>query len=402
MPNHGRAVITGVGALAANGIGKQAFWKALLASHSGIGPVSQFDATGLPCRIAGEIRDFDPDLYVNRRLKAKRLGRFSQFAIAATSMALRDAGLETNGLRNGNPIPVILGVSTSAMDLIYHKKRVFYMAPNSIPHAAVCAISTELGFPSSVCTVSNACTSSLDAMAMAAAMICRGQADLVIAGGSESSISQVVFDLLGQCGMLGSRNDAPEKACRPFDRQRDGGIIAEGAGMVVIENLQNARARGATLYAEIVGHAVSVDPNGDEDATGLEITMREGLANAGRGPDAVDTILAHGPSDRNLDRVETEMIKRVFGERAYRIPVVSIKGATGNPFGTAGVLQVAAACLSLQANLVPPTTNYEFPDPECDLDYVPAEPRTASLETVLINGHGLGRVNSSLVLQKVA
>jgi 3-oxoacyl-(acyl-carrier-protein) synthase len=145
-----------------------------------------------------------------------------------------------------------------------------------------------------------------------------------------------------------------------------------------------------------------VDPNGDEDATGLEITMREGLANAGRGPDAVDTILAHGPSDRNLDRVETEMIKRVFGERAYRIPVVSIKGATGNPFGTAGVLQVAAACLSLQANLVPPTTNYEFPDPECDLDYVPAEPRTASLETVLINGHGLGRVNSSLVLQKVA
>jgi 3-oxoacyl-[acyl-carrier-protein] synthase II len=399
--NRPKAVITGVSVLAPNGIGKDAFWKTLIEGKSGIGLVTLFDASDLPCRTAGEVKGFDPSLYVNNGLKPRRMGRFAQLGVAAATMAFEDAKIDLKHLRNGFTLPIVLGVSTSAMDL-FARPPMFYTGPSSIPHAAGSAIGVVLGVHTRLITMSSACASSIDAIETAAAIVRRGQADLVLAGGTESSITHYVFKGIGQSGMLGSRNGEPEKASRPFDRERNGGIIAEGAGMVVVENADSAAARSVEPYAEILGYGNGSDEPDAEEASGLEGAMRLALANAGRRPDEIDHINAHGPSDKHLDWMETVKIKEVFGKRAYRMPVVSIKGATGNPFGAAGALQVVASCLSLQRRIIPPTTNYEHPDPDCDLDYVPGRPRPAEIRTVLVNSHGVGHVNSSLVLERVA
>ena len=395
-----RTVITGVGILAANGIGKDAFWKTLLAGASGIGPVTLFDPADLPCRIAGEVKYFDPHDYVGRRLKPKRMGRFSQLSIAAAGMAFEDAGIDLAELQRIKMLPIIMGVSTSAMDLIAHRP-MFHTAPNGIPHAAGTAICTEFDLEARLMTLSSACASSLDAVVVAAGIVRKGEADLVIAGGADSSIARYTFDAIGQSGMLSARNDAPEKASRPFDLERDGGIIAEGAGIVVIENLEHALSRGRTPYCEVTGYGSCSDPVGAEEAAGMEKAMTLALANAGLLPNDVDAISAHGPSDKHLDRMETDCIKRVFGRRAYALPVCSIKGCTGNPFGTAGIMQVIAGALSIRNQKIPPTANYERADPSCDLDYVPRAPRPAKVRNLLINAHGMGRVNSSLMIQEV-
>lgn len=395
-----RAVITGLGVLAANGIGKDEFWKALLGGQSGIGPVTLFDAADLPCRIAGEVKAFNPHDYVGRRLKPKRMGRFSQLSIAAASMAFDDAAIDLADLQRRKMLPIIMGVSTSAMDLFAHRP-MFYTGPSSIPHAAGTAIIMEFNLEARLVTTSSACASSLDAVHLAAGIVRKGEADLAIAGGADSSITRYVFDGIGQSGMLSKRNDAPDKASRPFDLDRDGGIIAEGAGIVIIENLEHALARGRKPYCEVTGYGSCSDPVGEEDAAGMEQAMLVALANAGIHPSDIDAISAHGPSDKHLDWMETECIKRIFGGRSYTMPVSSIKGSTGNPFGTAGVMQVIAGALGVREQMLPPTANYERPDPRCDLDYVARTPRRIGLRRLLINAHGVGRVNSSLVIESV-
>jgi 3-oxoacyl-[acyl-carrier-protein] synthase II len=396
-----RAVITGFGVLAANGIGEDAFWSSLLEGKSGICRVTQFDPQGLTCQIAGEVKGFQPEKYIYRQLKPRRMGRFSQFAIASTLMAIEKSRLDLQQLQQEYILPIVMGISTSAMDL-FAKKPQFFTGPGSIPNAAASATSVELGLNTRLTTLSSACVSSTDAMAIGTSMIRLGESDIVLVGGSDSSITRYVFEGIGQSGMLSSRNDHPEHASRPFDQRRDGGIIAEAAGMIVMESLEHALARGATIYAEITGYGSISDAATAQDGSGLEASMQKAIANAGLRAKDIDTISAHGPSDIHLDKIETSMIKQVFGNRAYDIPVTSIKGTTGNPFGAAGVLQIITSILSMQHGLIPPIANYEHPDPACSLDFVATAPRAGKFRRILINSHGVGRVNSSLVIEKVS
>jgi len=354
----------------------------------------------LPCRIGGEINGFDPDAYINGELKANRMGRFAQLAVAAALMAVEDSALDLASLRGRTTVPAVMGVSTSAMDL-FAKRPSAFTGPSSLPHAAGCAVATALGLRMRLVTLSSACASSLDAVWAGAMMIRRNETNLVLAGGSDSAMTHYVFEGIAKSRMLSSRNEEPERASRPFDRDRDGGLISEGAGIVVLENLDCARARGAPVYAEVVGQGSAFDSLGDEEACGLEMSMRLALANGARRKEDIDAVSAHGPSDKHLDAIETAMIKKVFGKAAYRIPVTSIKGVTGNPFGAAGIHQIIAACMSLRDGMIPPTANLENPDPDCDLDYVADSPRMYQPESVMVNSHGAGRVNSSMILERI-
>ncbi len=274
-----RVVITGFGVLAANGIGENAFWNSLLEGKSGICRVTQFDPQGLPCQIAGEIKGFQPDKYIFRKLKPRRMGRFSQLAVAATLMAIEKSGFTLAQLQEDYSLPVILGVSTSAMDLIARKAQ-FFTASSAIPSAAASAITHELSLKTRLLTFSNACTSSTNAIEAAVDVIKHNQANLVLAGGTDSSIARYVYETIGQSGMLSSNNDHPEHASRPFDQNRDGGIIAEGAGMLVMESLDHAISRGAKIYGEITGYNDATDEFDKKDASGLETTMLRAIANA--------------------------------------------------------------------------------------------------------------------------
>jgi 3-oxoacyl-[acyl-carrier-protein] synthase II len=240
----------------------------------------------------------------------------------------------------------------------------------------------------------------LDAVATASNLIRVGAADFVLAGGAEGAITHYVFESMLACRRCSTRNEEPEKASRPFDLRRDFGVMAEGAGIVVLESYEHAMERGVLPYGEITAYAACADPVEAREGSGLALAMKHALANAGLKTEQVDFISAHGPSDMEMDQTETEMIKSVFGEAAYGIPVTSIKGATGCPMGAGGVLQLIAAALTLQNKVIPPTTNYEYPDPMCDLDYVPSRPRHTVVGTALINTHGFGRGNGVMVLQR--
>jgi len=411
MNRRNRVVITGMGVLAPNGIGLEAFWKSLLAGHSGIGPITLFDATGLKSRIAGEVKGFSASDYIEPELKPKRMARHTQFAYAATLMALRDAGLEFHDLPSEGPIPVVIGVSTSALDII---ERVFRdsevrglggVAPTSLaaskPQAAANIIADRIGAYAHATTVSTACPSGLDAVAAAAAMIRSGDAEFAIAGGADAPITQHGFASFIASGLCSTRNDEPEKASRPFDLMRDSGVISEGAGMFVLENFERAQARGAKIYLEITGYATQRDLFPDDPASGLVNAMELALGNAGYGVDDVDYISAYGPGHPVLDAAEVRFIKQVFGKRATQVPISSIKGVTGNPLAAGGPLQIAACGLSFRDQMIAPTANYDFPDPECDLDFVPRKARKAKLDCILMNVRGLGGSASSLVVNRV-
>ena len=394
-------VVTGLGVLAANGSGKDEFWRTLVAGESGIAPITLFDASDLPCRIAGEVKDFDPADYIDASLKpGKRMGRFTQLGLAAARLAIEDAALEKAFLARVPDLPVILGVSTSAMDLIGRKPGLF-TAVEGIPHAGASAIGYMYNPNPRLLTISDGCASSLDAVAAAANMIRTGVADIALTGGAEGGVERYILEVMLKCRRCSTRNDDPGAASRPFDRDRDYGVMAEGAGIVVLENLEHARARGATIYGEIAGYGACADPVKGQEGEGMADAMRFALANAGVHLDRVDYISAHGPSDIDMDRLETDVIKEVFGDRAYNIPVTSIKGATGCPMGAGGVFQLVATSLTMQHDLIPPTTNYEKPDPGCDLDYVPGQARHARIDNAIINTHGFGRGNGALLLRRV-
>ncbi len=404
-----RVVITGMGILAPNGIGNDKFWESLLAGRSGIGPITLFDASDLRSRIAGEVKNFDPHDYIEPELKPKRMARHTQFAYAAAMMALEDAGLEVSEADLPSPTPVVVGVSTSAMDIIERSISNFAergengISPTAVgaltPQAAANVIADRIGVHAHASTVSSACPSGLDALAIAANMIESGAAELAIAGGADAPITKHTFAAFIATGMSSCRNGEPERASRPFDLERDSGVISEGAGMFVLEDLERAEARGARPYLEINGYARQRDDIPENPGSGLLGSMRLALANSGRSIDAIDYICAYGPGHPVLDAAEVRYIKEVFGERAYSIPISSIKGVTGNPLAAGGPLQVAACALSFRDQIIPPTANYELPDPDCDLDFVP-RPRKAKLDSILLNVRGLGGSASSLVVSR--
>jgi 3-oxoacyl-[acyl-carrier-protein] synthase II len=411
MNKRHRVVITGMGILAPNGIGLEAFWESLLAGRSGIGPITLFDATGFKSQMAGEVKDFNPLDYIEPELKPKRWARHTQLAYAATMMALRDAGLDSENLKLPSVTPVIIGVSMNAMDVI---ERAFYAVrsngPNrmppttsaaSIPQAPASVIADRLGAAAHAATVSSACTSGLDAVADAAAMIRFGEAEIAIAGGTDAPITPLVMGSFIASGLVCHDNGDSERASRPFDWLRKSGVLSEGAGIFIMENLERALARGARIYMELTGYAKRRDLDPAKPASALADSMGLALANAQITINEVDYISAYGPGDPVLDAAEVVTIKDVFADRAYSIPVSSIKGVTGNPLAAGGPFQIAACALSIRDQIIAPTANYQVEDPNCDLDFVPKRARKTKLDCALINVRGLGGSASTLVVNRV-
>jgi 3-oxoacyl-[acyl-carrier-protein] synthase II len=406
-----RVLITGMGILSPKGIGIEPFWESLLAGRSGIGPITLFDATGFKSRIAGEVKNFDPLDYIEPELKPKRMARHTQFAYAATMMALRDAGLDPNNLQLPSPTPVVIGISTSAIDVI---ESVYFAmrdrGPNrapvsasaaSIPQAAANVIADRLGASTNASTVSSACPSGLDAVADAADMIRVGEAEFAVAGGADAPVTPLTMASFISSGLCGDTNGEPEKASRPFDSSREYGVLAEGACVFILENIERAEARGARTYLEICGYAKLRDPDPNHPGSGLVESMRLALANAKCSTNDVDYISAYGPSDRTLDAAEVGFIKEVFRDRAYAVPISSIKGVTGNPLAAGGPLQLAACALSIRDQLIAPTANFENGDDVCDLDFVPKRPRKAKVDCTLLNVRGLGGSACTMIANRV-
>lgn len=360
-----RAVVTGLGLLAANGNSTEEFFRNLLACRSGVATISLFDASEFKCQIAGEVKNFTPEQFgVASPAKVRRMARHTQFALAAVQMALADAGL-TKGFAPAMPVPVIVGVSTSGIDVLegladrMSARGPARVAPYTLafaqPHAVASAIAASLEFDVRTQTISTACQAGLDAIATAAHLVRSGKTDIAIAGGADAAVTPWTCATFSVSGLLSLRNDDPARASRPFDRDRDGGVLAEGSGVVVIESLEHALGRGVEPYLEIKGYGTSVDCNGDDAGTNLYRSMFDAIANAGRRPEDVDYICAHGPSDPTIDRVESAMIKRVLGEaRARCVPISSIKGVTGNPLSAAGPLELAACALAIRHGVIPP------------------------------------------------
>jgi 3-oxoacyl-[acyl-carrier-protein] synthase II len=400
-----------MGVLAPNGTGLEAFWKSLIAGESGIGPITLFDATGFKSRIAGEVKNFDPLDYMEAQWKPKRLARHTQLAFAATQMALRDANFHPRNRRLGSVLPVCLGVSTSALDVIENGfQELKHRGPgrvnslvvsNGNPQAAAQLIAEKLGVETHATTICSACPSGIDAIAMGMNRIRSGEADLAITGGADAPITPLTMASLTSAGLSSVANANPRRASRPYDENSDSGVISEGAGVVVLENLEHAIARGAKIYMEITGYAAQMDYDPDNAFGGMEGAMRISLANARRSPKEVNYICSYGPGHPMLDAAEVRMIKRVFGPGAGGTPVSSIKGVTGNPLAACGPFQVITCGLAIQHGVIPPTANLESTSEECDLDFVPLEARRTRLNCALVNVRGLGAGNSSMIVERV-
>jgi 3-oxoacyl-[acyl-carrier-protein] synthase II len=400
-----------MGVLAPNGIGLRRFWESLLAGRSGVGAITRFDASDFKSRIAGEVKGFEPLDYIDPKYKPRRMARHTQFAFAAMKMALDDAQFDRAKQNIDHPIPVMLGVSTTAMEILEGGwEDLERRGPRGVsagvidcqPQAVTQLLALALGISARATTVSSACPSGLDAIASAAAMIRNGEADIAIAGGTDATITRLSMASFATAGLSSTRNGDPTHASRPFDRERDSGVISEGAGILVLESMENALARDVKPYLEIAGYATHGDDYTNGEVFGLGQSMRSAMTSAGKTPEEIDYICAHGSGHPALDIVETDMIKRVFGQRAYGIPISSIKGATGNPLSAAGPLQVITCGMVFRDNIIPQTANYEVPDPRCDLDYVPYRSRKRKINTAMINVRGLGGGNSSLIVQRVA
>jgi 3-oxoacyl-[acyl-carrier-protein] synthase II len=406
-----RVVVTGMGVLAPNGIGLEAFWDSLLAGRSGIGPITLFDASKYKCQVAGEVKAFDPFHFIEPELKPKRMARHTQLAYAATMMALKDAGLDLNHPQLPSPTPVVIGVSTSAIDVI---ESVYFPVsegnPNrapvssafaSIPQAAANTIADRIGASANAVTVSSACPSGLDAISDAASMIRSGEAEVAIAGGADAPITPLTMASFIGSGLVMASNGDPQDASRPFDLTRKSGVLAEGAAVLVLENLERALARGVRCYTEIGGFGKQRDADRTKPASGLLDSMRLALANSGRTINDIDYISAYGPGDPVLDAAEVAVIKELFGERAYQFPVSSIKGVTGNALGAGGPFQVVACSLAMRDQRIPPTANLRLVDPACDLDFVPGRARKTAVHCALVNVRGIGGTASSLLVHRL-
>jgi 3-oxoacyl-[acyl-carrier-protein] synthase II len=407
-----RVVITGLGALTPVGNTTEEFWASLTQSKSGIGPITRFDTTGYATRIAGEVRNFDETKYVDKK-DARRLDPYLKYAIATSVMAVEDAALDTAKV-DGTRFGVLIGSGIGGISTLLEGEEVRktkgpervspFVIPMLIVNMAAGLVSMRFGAKGPNSSVVTACASGNHAIGDACKLIERGAADVMIAGGAEAII--VPITIAGFCSMkaMSTRNDEPEKASRPFDAGRDGFVCGEGAGIVVLEALEHAVRRDARIYAEVVGygmtgdahHMTAPDPEGD----GATRAMQLALADAGIEPSAIGYINAHGTSTPYNDKFETLAIKRVFGDHARRLAVSSTKSMTGHLLGAAGGIEAIATTLALHHGLLPPTINYETPDPECDLDYVPNQARKVDVEYALSNAFGFGGTNATLAFRR--
>jgi len=406
-----RVVVTGLGVVAPNGIGKDPFWEGLVRGRSAIGPISLFDASAFPCRIAAEVSHFHPQTFM-LPARAKHRGRFCQFAVAATKLALQDARLDLKNVR-GDRVRVVIGTSMAGFADVAETARAGFekeglegisivSALEMAPHAAVAQVSVELGLKGQALTLGSACTTGLDAVQWATTQIADGYADVAFAGSTDAPLGEFPYATLAALRILTKYEGPPGKASRPYDLHRDGMVLGEGAGVVVLEELESAHSRGARVYAEVLGYGHGNEggygPRTDTAEKALADAIRAALAGARLTSGDIDHINAHGNGLPDYDLVETRAFKAALGAHAYNVPVTSIKSMIGHAMGAASALQVAASCLTIQHDIIPPTINLDTPDPECDLDYVPLEARVGRVRRVLLNAHAMGGTHSVLIL----
>ncbi len=408
-----RVVITGLSALSPLGGNLEESWSRLLEGASGIAPISLFDTSDFASTIAGEVKDFKPEHYGIPDKQARRMDRFVQFAVAASLMLVKNAGF-TITEENASSVGVMLGVGLGGLQTIEHfhqkltnagpNKISPFMIPMLISNMAPGQVSIFTGARGPNIVATSACASALHAIGYAYSEILLGRCERVITGGVEATITAMGISGFTALKALCTRNDAPEKASRPFDRDRSGFIMGEGAGLLFLESLESAQARGAEIYAEIVGFGSSGDayhmtaPR--DDGEGMAAAMRSAIADAGLTPDAVDHINAHGTSTQLNDLAETKAIKAVFGKRAYDIPITANKSQTGHLLGAAGGIESVFSIMTLKEGIIPGTANYENPDPECDLDYMGSGPRKEQKQYVLCNSFGFGGTNACVLYKR--
>ena len=407
-----RVVLTGLGLVSPLGLGVERNWKAMLAGTSGIGPITKFDVGAFSSQIAGEASDFDPLEFMDKK-ESRKMDPFIQFAVAAAAHAIEDSGIKMD-LLAGNRTGVYVGSGIGGIGAIENQHEILltkgpsrvspFFLISSIINEASGQISIRYKAQGPNSATATACATGTHAVGDSFRIIARGDADIMLAGGAEAPITPL--GLAGFCAMraLSLRNDEPQKASRPFDAQRDGFVIGEGAGIVVLEELGFALKRGARIYAEIVGYGMSGDAYHVSapclDGEGAYQAMFRALKDARIAPDVIDYINAHGTSTLFNDKIETLAIKRLFGDHARKIGINSTKSMTGHLLGAAGGIETAACVLCLMEQIMPPTVNYEFPDPECDLDYVPNKARPASINYALSNSFGFGGTNGALVFKR--
>ena len=414
MANHtgNRVVITGMGALTPLGLDIATTWEGLVAGKSGIDHIAQFDASLLDTRFAGEVKGFDPMEYMGRK-EARRMDRFSQLAVAASVQAVRDAGLEINDDNKEN-IGVLVGSGIGGLLTMSEQVRILiekgpdrvspFLVPMMIADMASAQVSITLGVRGPNFCPTSACSSGSDAIGTAYEIIKRGDAQAMFAGGSEAVITPI--GVAGFCASraLSTRNETPQQASRPFDIERDGFVMGEGAAILVLEDLTSALKRGARIAAEITGYGASSDAvhitQPSEDGEGAARAMQMALKKAGLKPSEIGYVNAHGTSTPLNDKVETMAIKTVFGDHAYHVPISSTKSMTGHLLGAAGAIESVVCIKTINTGVIPPTINYNNPDPECDLDYVPNRAREARVSAAMSNSFGFGGHNSVLVFQE--
>ena len=405
-------VVTGLGLVTPLGNDATTNWENLLAGRSGIGPITCFDATALPVRIAGEVRDFDPAVFIDKK-DIKRMDPFTQYAVAAAQMARGDAGVRMD-ITPAERVGVLVGVGMGGIATIEESLRLFFESglkkvtpffiPRLIANMAPGQIAMRLGAKGMNYAATSACASGGHAIGEAYRLVRFGFQDVMFAGGAEAAVTPMGVGGFAVMRALSTRNEEPQRASRPFDKARDGFVIGEGAGMLVLEPLEHAVRRGARIYAEILGYGANADayhitmpsPEGEGAARCMRLALEDGEID----PLAVDYINAHGTSTPYNDLCETQAIKRVFGEHAARIAVSSTKSMTGHALGAAGAIEAAYVALTLHHGVIPPTINYEHPDPECDLDYVPNHARRAAVRIALSNSFGFGGANVCLAFRR--
>jgi 3-oxoacyl-[acyl-carrier-protein] synthase II len=406
-----RVVVTGIGCVSPLGIGVDETWKGIVEGRSGITRITKFDASNLPSQIAGEVKNFKPQDFMPEKL-VSRVDTFIQYAIASARMALEDAKLVDVEL--GERAGVIIGVGMGGVGQVEHYTRILdergykrvtpFFIPMIIPNMAAGQVAILFGAKGPNLAVCTACAAGNHAIGEAYRMIKNGLIDIAICGGTESLITPLTVAGFAVMKALSTRNDEPEKASRPFDAKRDGFVIAEGAGILVLEELTHAQKRGAKVYAELIGYGATCDAYHmtapSPDGEGAETCMKLALEDANIAPNEVDYINAHGTSTPLNDVVETKAIKKVFGEHAYKLMVSSTKSMTGHLLGGAGGLEAVITVKALETGIVPPTINLEEPDPECDLDYVPNQARRANIKVAMSNAFGFGGTNACLVFKK--
>ncbi len=406
-----RVVVTGVGLVSPLGIGTSETWQGLVAGRSGAGHITRFDASDFSSRIACEVKGFDPLDYADRR-DARKMDTFIQYALAASLFAAEDAGLKTP-LANPDRVGVVISSGIGGFETIEREHRKLlekgprrispFFVPAMVVNLAAGWVSIRLGARGPNSAMATACSAGAHAVGEAFRLIRHGHADAVVAGGAEATITPMCIGGFASMKALSTRNDEPERASRPFDRDRDGFVVGEGAGILVLEEREEALARGATPYAEVLGYGMSGDAfhitAPAEDGSGAVRVMQAALTEAGASPEDVDAVNAHGTSTPLNDRIETAAIRRVFGGHADRLAVSSTKSMTGHLLGGAGGLEAGISCLTLRHQTLPPTINYETPDPDCDLDNVPNTARPATVRSVLSNSFGFGGTNVSLLFR---